>query len=191
MTDLQAKRLVAALAAAFPNNKLTDDSMRVYVRMLADLDFEATNAGIARLVATAKFPPTIAEIRESTKTMESGDVRAGGEAWGDLLKAISRRGRNRQPGQDFVFDDPVVAEVVAALNWRELCDSENQEADRARFIQLYDKLAANRRRSEQSESLPAVRRYRALQDERRTELPSGEAQPLGKLFVLPPSSGVA
>lgn len=185
MTDLQAKRLVAALAAAFTNNKLTDDSIRVYVSMLSDLDFDAANAGIARLVATAKFPPTIAEIREATLAMASGEVRAGGDAWGDLLKAVARWGRNRQPGKDFHFEDPVVAEVVAALNWRELCDSEHPEAARARFIQLYDKLAANRRRSEQSESLPAVQRYRALQDERRSDLPSGEAQPLGKLLVLP------
>jgi hypothetical protein len=185
MEDLHAKKLVAALAAAYPTNKLDDDSIRVYTRMLLDLDYDAANAAIARLVATCKFPPSIAEIREATLAMVNGEVRAGGEAWGDVLRAIGRYGRNRLPGQDFKLEDPVVAECVAALKWRELCDSENQEADRARFIQLYDRLATQRRKAEASEGLPAVQRYRALQEKRKRELESGEAQPIGKLLVLP------
>lgn len=185
MSELQGKKLVAAMIAAYPTTKITDDSAAVYVRMLLDLEYEAASAALARLVATSKFPPSIAEIREATLAMVSGEVRAGGEAWGDVLKAIGRYGRNRVPGQDFRFDDPTVAECVAALKWRELCDSESPEADRARFIQLYDQLAARRRRGELSESVPAVQRYRELQEQRRRELESGEAQPLGKLLSFP------
>ena len=43
-----------------------------------------------------------------------------------------------------LFTDPVTAQCVASLRWRELCDSENQAADRARFVELYDKLAAQK-----------------------------------------------
>lgn len=189
MTDLQAKKLVAALAAAFPTNKLTDDSMAVYARLLIDLDYDAANASAARLIATSKFPPTVAEIREATLAMQHGEVRAGGEAWGDVLRAISRYGRYRTPGREFQFADPVVGECVAALKWRELCDSESQEADRARFIQLYDRLAAQRRRTELSEGLPAVQRYRELQEARKRELEGGEAQPIGKLLPFSTEAG--
>lgn len=189
MSELQGKKLVAAMIAAYPTTKITDESAAVYVRMLADLDYDAASAALARLVATSKFPPSIAEIREATLAMLNGEVRAGGEAWGDVLKAIGRYGRNRLPGQDFKFDDPTVAECVAALKWREICDSENQEADRARFIQLYDRLAAQRRRSELSESLPAVQRFRELQEQRKRELEGGEATPIGKLLPFPTEGG--
>ena len=66
--------------------------------------------------------------------------------------------------------------------------SDNEVADRARFIELYDQLAAQRRKAQASDSLPAVQRYRELQEQRRRELPEGEAIPLGKLLVLPTRS---
>lgn len=195
MEELHAKKLVAALAAAYPTNKLDDDSIRVYTRMLLDLDYDATNAAIARLVATCKFPPSIAEIREATLALVIGEVRAGGEAWGAALRLRSPR-----PVEQLVDLDPVMVECLDRLGlserdtaWRcgvevtrwRFEPGENEASDRARFIDLYDRMAAQRRKSEASEGLPAVQRFRALQEQRRRELTTGEAQPLGKLLVLP------
>jgi hypothetical protein len=185
MNTLEAKKLVAVLVAAFPTGKITAETVGVYERMLGDLDYGAANAAIERLLATSKWLPTVAEIREAGLTLNRGEMRPGGDAWGEVLRAISRYGYMRTPGIDFEFTDPIVAECVRALTWRELCDSENQVADRARFVELYDRLAATRRRSELSESLPAMQRFRALQEQRRRELRSGEPQPLGTLLVLP------
>lgn len=187
MTELQGKKLVASLIAAYPTTKITDESAAVYVRMLLDLDYEAANAAIARLVAVSKFPPAIVEIRESTLALQVGEQRPGGDAWGEVLKAIGRYGYTRTPGVDFQFSDPVIGECVAALKWRELCDSENQEADRARFIELYDKLAGQHRRKQLSEGLPAMQRFRALQaaSEQKRLSRSGEPTSLGKLISLP------
>lgn len=187
MTELQGKKLVASLIAAYPTSKITDESAAVYARMLLDLDYEAASAAVARLVAVSKFPPSIAEIREATLTLNVGEQRPGGEAWGEVLKAIGRYGYMRTPGVDFQFSDPVIGECVAALKWRELCDSENQEADRARFIELYDKLAGQHRRKQLSEGLPAMQRFRALQaanEQKRLER-SGEPVALGKLLRIP------
>lgn len=186
MTELQGKKLVASLIAAYPTSKITDDSAAVYTRMLLDLDYETASAAIARLVATSKFPPSIAEIREATLTLNVGEQRPGGEAWGEVLKAIGRYGYMRMPGADFQFDDPVVAECVAALKWRELCDSENQEADRARFIDLYDKLAGQQRRKQLSEGLPAMQRFRALlaASEQKRLTRTDEPMAIGSLLKL-------
>jgi hypothetical protein len=170
MTDLQVKKLVAVLLAAFPSSKATAETVTTYVRMLADLEYVAANAAVERLLATAKFLPTIAEIREAALTVNAGEIRPGGDAWGEVLRAIARHGRMRVPGQDFHFADPVTAQCVESLTWRELCDSENQAADRARFVELYDKLAAQNRRSQLSESLPAMQSFRALQGTGRKQL---------------------
>lgn len=176
MTDLQTKKLVAVLLAAYPNNKVTDETVGAYVRMLGDLEYQAASAAVERLIATSKFLPSIAEIRETTLTLYTGEQRPGGDAWGSVLTVIGRYGYMRTPGVDFQFEDPVIGECVRALNWRELCDSENQEADRARFIELYDKLASHNRRRQLSEGMPAMQRFRALQ--------AAEPVMLGRLLKL-------
>lgn len=176
MTSEQAQQLVAVLAAAFPGTlaRLDADQQRVmhgtYRRMLVDLDYAATNAAIERLLATAKFLPTVAEIREATLAVVEGPRSNGGEAWGAVLRAIRKWGVYRVPGVDFTFADPVTARAVSDLNWTELCNSENAVADRARFIELYDQLAREHRTKKLSEHLPAMQRYRAIESEKRSQL---------------------
>lgn len=165
MTQLEIKKLVAAMVAAFPTSRVTAESVGVYERMLADLDYGTANAAVAHLVATSRWMPTVAEIRERAFTLQSGEVTAGGEAWGKVLKSIARYGRNRVPGVDFAFACPVTHETVKALGWVPLCDSEHQTADRARFVDLYDRLAVQARRAALTEALPAVRRLRDAQRE--------------------------
>lgn len=170
MTKLEAAKLVAVLIASFPNAKIMQDTSAVYERMLADLDYTAANAAVERLLATAKFLPAVAEIREAALAVCAGEIRPGGESWGEVLKAIARRGYVRPPGDGWNFSDPLVGQCVAALGWRALCDSENQQADRARFIELYDKLASTGRRTQLSAGLPALERFKALQSKQVAQL---------------------
>lgn len=142
MTASEAAKLVAVLLAAFPNARTTPQTSAAYEDMLSDLDYRAANAAVRRLVASCKFLPTIAEIRSACAELEHGTRRAGGEAWGDVLQAVSRFGYYRTPA----FDDPVTARCVAALGWQNICLSENQAADRARFIEMYDQVSTTRRR---------------------------------------------
>lgn len=169
MTQAEAAKLVAVLMAAYPTNKATAQTSGIYERMLADLDYPAANAAIERLLATAKWMPTVAEIRETTLTLAIGEQKPGGEAWGAVLKAIQAEGYMRKPGQDFVFSDPTTARCVQLMQWSKLCNSENETADRARFVELYDKLAIQERRQRLSESLPAMQRYRAIEATRTEE----------------------
>ena len=56
---------------------------------------------------------------------------------GDVLAEIRRTGVYGVPS----FADPLVTECVRIMTWRGLCLGENEAADRARFIELYDGLA--------------------------------------------------
>ena len=186
MKPSESAKVVAVLLAAFPSARVTGDTSSelsaAYERMLIDLDYAATNAAVGRLLATSKFLPSIAEIREATLALMAGEQKPGGEAWGAVLRALKREGVYRAPGVDFVFSDPVTAECVAALGWAELCNSENQVADRARFIELYDKRASQSRRAVLSEGLPAVRQYRAIEAKRRVELEARSGSTDGSVF---------
>lgn len=187
MTESEAQKLVTVLVTAFPNTmvRLSPDqqqqTMAVYRRMLSDLDYPCANAAIERLLATARFMPTVAEIRGVALSLTAGEQIAGGEAWGKVVKAIADQGAYRVPGTDFVFRDPVTVQAVGALGWVNLCLSENQPADRARFIELYDKLAVRQRQLQLSEGLPAMQRFRALQERTVSSL----ADAMKRVFALP------
>jgi hypothetical protein len=192
LDNSQVAKLVAVLMVSYPNarwmpsrpgppgEQALPGTSTAYETMLRDLDYETANAAVERLLATKpQFPPTVAEIREAALALTVGETRPGGSAWGDVVKAIRRYGYMRSPGTDFRFADPLVAEAVSAMDWVELCSSENQVADRARFIELYDRLASTHRRSQLSESLPAVRQLRAKQELQR--LDDQQARSIGQL----------
>lgn len=179
MKPIEAKRLVTCLLAMFPSAKVqaaTPDyggTAGVYEQMLADLEYAPAMAAIQRIAAVHRFPtilPSIADIREATLTMTHGERRPGGDAWGDVLAEVHRVGSYRTPQ----FADPVTARCVQQLGWQEICLSENQVADRARFVELYDQLAQTVRRDDLTRDLPAVARHR--------ELRSGEAKPMAALI---------
>lgn len=195
MTELQAEKLIASMAVCFPTNKLDDKGIAVYVRMILDLDHDAANAAIARLIATAKYTPMIAEIREATLAIVAGEQRPGGDAWGEVTREAKRicNLSDSEICADPTLSKPRIADAVAvqaarALGWAAIRNrlESDEVATRARFIELYDKLAATNRRTTLTETVPAVQRYRALQDQREQQNRiGGPAAPLGKLLAWP------
>lgn len=162
MTEVEAKKLVAVVLASFPSQAARVDRDRAngmvdaFVSLLDDLAYDEVNRALRVLLQTKTFMPSIAEIRAMVVELRHGPQKAGGDAWGSVLDMIRAKGSYRSPGVDFHFADEVTARAVAALGWRELCLSENAVADRARFIDLYDKLAGDARREQQSPLLAAT-----------------------------------
>lgn len=180
MTEIEAHKVFAVLCSLFPSAKIEpwerrgeDGKMQpvpgggtrgAYARMLADLEYAPACAAVERVAATHRLPtvmPAIAEIREAYADMTRGVERAGGEAWGDVVKLHSRFSIYRHPQQRDVAD-PVVWKCLQALGWANLCNSENQTSDRSQFIALYDKLAKSTRREEITRTLPAATRLREI-----------------------------
>ena len=141
MTKREVAELVVILATAFQNWKPTEEVSALYERLLEDVDADAGKRAVLRLVATLKFPPTIAEIRSAAAELACGHRRLGAEAWGDVLEAIRRVGSYGAPR----FADPITAECVRLMGWRNLCLSQQDAADRARFQELYDGLQSRAR----------------------------------------------
>lgn len=143
MTRADAAEIVAMLTAAFPDARWSDATCQLYEQAILDLDVQVARAATLRLIATSRFRPTVAELRDAAADVAVGERRRGADAWGDVVQAIRRFGSYRTP----VFDDPITARVVEALGWRNLCLSESPEAsDRARFIELYEAFSESARR---------------------------------------------
>jgi len=161
MTPADASKLVAVLVAAFPNARVTSGTSAVYERFLADLDYRDVDEAVAVLVATCKFLPTVAEIRDAVAKSRSGALTAPSaeEAWGMVLREVGRRGRYRLPE----FTHPAIEAAVSAMGWVNICDSENQVADRAHFFRTYDAALATSTRRENVGRLLEHRRQNQLE----------------------------
>lgn len=156
MKPSDAAKIVAMLITAYPDSWrfLTPDqqdySRKLYREFLADLEYSTADAAVRRLIGSAKRMPSVAEIRAVCMELTDGRLDRGGEGWGAILRLIGRYGIYRRPRSAHddedasdVFDvaDPILARVISSMGWRELCLSENQPADRARVIELYEQLA--------------------------------------------------
>lgn len=144
MTQVEVAKVVAMLLASYPAHvgrmdpKLLQATARQYERMLLDLEAADVAQAIDELVATNVFFPTVAEIRGLIAKRRAGTGAGSGglsseEAWGLVLRAVSKFGMYRLP----VFEDRLVARAVELMGWREICLSENQEATRAHFYRTY------------------------------------------------------
>jgi len=161
VTTVEVRKLVAMIFAAFPGTRSSPATAEIYERMLLDQDSAVAAAAVEKLLATSKFMPTIAEIREACLSVGVGDSKQGGEAWGELLKLVSRYGAYRTPGADFEVPDAITMRCIQALSWQALCLSESQTSDRARFVDLYDRLAASERKAQNAGQLPNQKRLDA------------------------------
>lgn len=165
MTKTEAMKLVAILMGAFPHNKATEATAGIYEELLLDLDAAAAKGAVLRLIATSKFFPSIAEIREASQPAE--ERRLGLEGWGDVNQAVRDFGRYQVP----LFEDHITTECVKQMGWLSLCDSTNETADRARFVELYNGLQERGIRERKYEQLPGGAKVMGLFGGR--DIPSG------------------
>lgn len=175
MTKLEALDLVEFLFAAYPAQRarLTDEDatamVAAYFAGLSDVESDIATRAATRAIRVSKFIPTIAEIREEAGVVRSGSRRHGVDAWGDVI--AMRAFREGDIGNGF---DPLSVQVCRSFGWIEtrtlwrgsldiqqwhIVSGENESADRARFIEAYDKLTATARRDAQAApgaTIPAI-----------------------------------
>lgn len=137
MTKVQAAQIYRLMVAAWPNARVTDATVEVYAMGMADIDFDTAKAAVQHLIMTAKWMPSISEVRDACVTVRAGSRRPAGDAWGDVMAAVRRWGVHRIPGVDFRFDDELVARAVKAIGWTTICNSEMIASERKQFIDLY------------------------------------------------------
>lgn len=159
MTSDEFLFLAKAMRAAYSQQSFLPDeeSIRVWYRMLKDLDGKLVATAVYRHISTAKFPPTIAEIREQCVSIAAPVGRDWSEGWSVVNRAISRWGmyRPQEALETIREQDPLAADIASQLGWESLCVSENPVADRASFRKAYE--AAQFRGRELAKLPPSVR----------------------------------
>lgn len=142
----------SALRTYYSKENLLPNSqaMELWFRQLQDIPFPVAEAALNKWVATNKWSPSIAEIRELAAEIKNGKLPDWGEAWEETCKAIKRFGFYR-PKEAIESLSPLTRKTVERLGFTNLCLSENPTADRANFRQCYETVA---KREQENNVLP-------------------------------------
>jgi len=168
MTDQDRVRLLAKLrelTLAFPHREIPEETILLYAHRLSTLPVDAVCAGIDRLIDTATFFPTIAEIKEAAIAGPIGPDVAD-EAWAEVVREARRVGYNRLPvfrdGRLLppptpAFSSPLIAAAVNAVGWELICNGDNSQGHiRNAFLRTFRSLQERELRAKQTGALPVT-----------------------------------
>jgi hypothetical protein len=145
--------IIAALVLAYPNNKeMSPNNIKVYQRYLRDLDLKDLSAAVAHHISTNKWFPAISDLRSTVADLQAkaAGVPSPTEAWGLVLRFAG--------GEVELTVHPFVNQAVQQISsWYNLRMSTTQVADRARFLQAYERIVSDAK--EGAMMLPEVKGY--------------------------------
>ena len=177
MTKAEAIKLVGLAAMNFPNmqEKALTPTAEIWFRLLGDLSYPIAEAAVVKVLATAMFWPTVAEIREAASSLMPNEIPPVESAWGEVLRAMQAHGHMRAPqcmkssdetptmmifSESWDFSNPLIGETVKQMwgSWRNACEAVQTDTlgvDRAQFTKMYSTVAG--RKKELAQLPPAVR----------------------------------
>jgi len=153
LTKKEIGQLIALAVSNFPHMQDKDLSMtaRLWEEMFSDMPFALAKTALMKVLALAKFWPTVAEIREAATELITTPAPTALEAWGMVREAI----RKDKPESSL---HPAIQRAIKAFNGLDgIGYSEHIEFIQAQFLKAYDPIAKN---ENQQAALPeSVRRF--------------------------------
>lgn len=146
MNEKEFLAISSVIKAAYPNQGImpSKESLDVWYGMLKDLDYVPVRNAVQEIIATSKYAPSIAEIREKATQRVTEQVPEWGDAWEEVLKAIRRYGYMQELDALNSMSE-ITRRCVKRLGWQNICMSENITADRANFRTIYEKEMQSKR----------------------------------------------
>lgn len=147
MTFKEFGKLADAIKTYFPRDNMlpTDTAMELWYDMLKDMDYQSAYIGLKNHVATSKFAPTIADIRNGEVISQPQELNEM-EAWSLVSKAIRNSGYNS--AEEFAKLPPLVQKAVGLpgqLRTWALDENYNEEVVSSNFIKCYRNELARQR----------------------------------------------
>lgn len=139
-----------ALKTYYPRENLlpNEQAMELWFSQLQDIPFEVAQAGLQKWVATNKWSPSIADIREMYASITQGELPDWGDAWDEVQRAIRYFGHYRED-EAMESLSPLTKKVVRRMGFKNICISENPMNERANFRMIYESLAEKEKKNAQ------------------------------------------
>ena len=141
--DLQVFiKCIQVLECSYDKFNITSDKTKLMLwhDMLGDRSEVEFMLGVKKYIAANEFPPTIAGINKAIADVMMSDAPDGMQGWDELQKAIRRFGMYREE-EALASMSEQARLVTKAMGFKNLCISENQMADRAHFIKMFESRA--------------------------------------------------
>ena len=150
MTKKEFAIWAMGLKTFYPRDNFLDSeqAIELWFQQLQDIPYEVAKCVLQKWVATNKWIPTIAEIRELAAEIINGEIPDWGKAWEEVCYAISYFGIYR-PNEALASLSPLTRETAKKIGFVNLCRSENPTADRANFRILYEKIIVRKKQNSQ------------------------------------------
>lgn len=145
--------LAAAIRTFYPKENIlpNQQAMELWYRELQDIPYSVAETALRKWVATNKWSPSIAEIREAVTGISKEKIPDWSEAWENVLTAVRTYG-SYQPQEAMASLDERTRSCVRRIGFRNICMSENISVERANFRRIYE---ATAERDAQEMALPA------------------------------------
>lgn len=139
-----------SLKTFYPREQLlpNQQAMELWFGQLQDIPYEVAEIGLNKWVATNKWSPSIADIREMATSVTVGEIPDWGEGWERVLKAVRLYGSYDIPKAMASLDD-ISRQCVERIGFRNICMSENIATERANFRMIYEQLAERKKHEAQ------------------------------------------
>lgn len=155
LNSLSPRTMALGMLKAAWGNKLTDEQAKLYLLMTNDIPEPVLLKSIEALIKESRFLPSVAEIRERAaalyKAAQGAEPPDAGRGWGEVVREISRTGYYGKPQ----IRDPVAAEVVRRMGWKEICSAPAGETGvlRGQFLKMYAALQESRQEEHNNRAL--------------------------------------
>ena len=136
-------KFALTLKTFYPREGLlsNDTAVELWYRMLNDIPYELGINFLQKWVATEKWPPTVADIRQGVTSLATGGSKNWAEAWAEVRKAIGRYGVHRE-SEAMQSLSPLARQTVSWLGWKSICCAPEDDASyRANFRDVYNTVA--------------------------------------------------
>ena len=132
------KQGMAMFVKSFPNKTFDSDIMWEFLK---DLDGDMFIGAVSKLIMTTQDINSATNLVALIRDFAVPDKSCAGEAWAEVLKAISSVGSYGCPK----FTDELIDQAVSCVGWRNMCMSENIAIERAHFLKIYDTIHKRKR----------------------------------------------
>jgi hypothetical protein len=119
----------------------------LWTKMLGDTEYFVAEAAVEKYLAESVYPPTIADIMTRIADITVIKEKTAIEAWEDVKTAIRKFGWYNVKAAMQSLGGTTHA-VIESMDFKTLCLSEDEMADRAHFLKVYPILAARKREEE-------------------------------------------
>lgn len=149
MNKKDAAQLVAIVVTAYPNfDKFKDAesvkaTVSLWAMMFADVDAALVALAVKKHIATSKWPPSVAELREILLEIAHPDLIEPDKAWLAVSDLLYSAGEYNH-GDLYRQLPPLVARAVETIGWgnlwemhRSYCVGGKPGMDRVAFMQQY------------------------------------------------------